>query len=107
MSSKEITQKKLREKIAEDKLTIVDFYADWCGPCRQLAPILESVEGESKGEFELYKVNVDDEEFQEFTSENMIMSIPTVHFYKNGKLVHSFVGLQDKESIQEMIASVR
>jgi len=106
MASKEITQKELRQKIAEDQLTIIDFYADWCGPCRQLAPILESLEHEANGQYEIYKVNVDDEEFHEFISESMIMSIPTVHFYKSGKLVHSFVGLQDKQSIQEIIANL-
>jgi thioredoxin 1 len=105
MSSKQISQKELRQKISEAKLTIIDFYADWCGPCRQLAPILENLEEEANGQYEIYKVNVDDEEFHDFTSESMIMSIPTVHFYKSGKLVNSFIGIQDKQSIQEMIAS--
>src|SRR3990167_10328272 len=103
MSVQQISLTELKTKIAADRLTIVDFFADWCGPCKRLSPILDIIETESHGEFSVHKVNVEDEEFQEFTSTFKISSIPTVLFFKNGKVVHSFIGLQAKESIKEMI----
>lgn len=103
MAVKQLSEKELKEKIAKNTLTIVDFYADWCGPCRQLSPVLDEVESEAKGAYEIYKVNVDSDEFRDFTAQNMVMSIPTVSFFKSGKVVHSFVGVQSKDAIKEMI----
>lgn len=105
MAVKQLSEKDLMDKIAQNKLVIVDFYADWCGPCKQLSPILDQVEAEANGAYEIYKVNVDSDEFRDFTAKNMVMSIPTVSFFKAGKVVHSFVGVQNKQSIQDMIKS--
>lgn len=105
MAVKQLSEKDLKDKIAQNKLTIVDFYADWCGPCKQLSPILDEVEAEANGAYEIYKVNVDSDEFRDFTAQNMVMSIPTVSFFKAGKVVHSFVGVQNKQSIKDMIKS--
>lgn len=104
MSVKQISLVELKDKIAKNTLTIVDFYADWCGPCKQLSPILDQVAAQNHADVSIHKVNVEDEEYQEFTSSFRISSIPTVLFFKNGKVVHQFVGLQDKKSIEEMIA---
>lgn len=103
MTVQQIALDQLKEKIASTTLTIVDFYADWCGPCKQLSPILDEIESEGGEGYEIYKVNVEDEEFQEFASSFKISSIPTVLFFKEGKVVHQFIGLQDKGSIKEMI----
>ncbi len=103
MSVQQISLSELNTKIAANKLTIVDFYADWCGPCKRLSPILDQIESESQGDFAIFKVNVEDDEFQEFTAKYKISSIPTVLFFKNDKVVHSFIGLQDKDGIKEMI----
>ncbi len=103
MSVQQIALTELKAKIAQKKLTVIDFYADWCGPCKRLSPILDQIESEGHEDFSIFKVNVEDEEFQDFTSAFKISSIPTVLFFKEGKVVHSFIGLQDKESIKEMI----
>ena len=105
MTVQQIALNELKEKIATDTLTIVDFHAEWCGPCKQLSPILDQVEseaGEGAG-FSIHKVNVEEEEYQDFVATFKISSIPTVLFFKNGEVVHNFIGLQDKESIKEMI----
>lgn len=94
----------LKKIIQGNKLVIVDFYADWCGPCKQIAPIMDELAKDANGQYEVCKVDVDDDDNREFIVANMIMSIPTVHFYKNGKKVDEFVGLQDKASIKELIA---
>lgn len=107
MGLAQLSMQDLKNKINQNKLVLVDFYADWCGPCRQLTPILETLSSESKGEFEIFKVDVDQDEYRDFTSQYMIMSIPTVLFFKNGKMVHHFIGLYDKGSILEMIAAHR
>ena len=105
MGVEQLAVNDLKEKLKQSKLTIVDFYADWCGPCKQLGPILDELSGEGSSDYEIYKVNVDEDEFKEFTSQHMIMSLPTVLFFKDGKMIHNFIGLYDKESIREMIES--
>lgn len=105
MGLTQLSLEDLKSKINQNKLVLIDFYADWCGPCKQLTPILETITKESKGEFEVFKVDVEADEYREFTSQYMIMSIPTVLFFKKGKMVHHFIGLYDKGSILEMIAT--
>jgi len=103
MAVQQIALNDLKEKINQTKLTIVDFHADWCGPCKQLAPVLDEVSNQAGGDFEIFKVDVDSEEYKDFTAQYMIMSIPTVLFFKEGKMIHHFIGLYDKEAILEMI----
>jgi len=105
MESKETERKSFNELIKDETPVLVDFYADWCGPCKQLTPILDHIESEGDGNFSIHKVNVDDESFQEFTAGHKISSIPTVLFFKNGEVVHNFIGLQDSKSIKEMITA--
>ncbi len=96
--SKQITGEDFKKEVlASNKVVLVDFYADWCGPCRMLAPIMEEV---SK-DYDVYKVNVDDEE--ELAYEYKIMSIPCVIAFKDGKEIKRSVGLVDKETILEMV----
>lgn len=103
MAVKQITVQELEEKMKQAKLTIIDFTADWCGPCKQLGPILDDLSGSFSGVCEIFKVDVDSDEYRDFTTRFMIMSIPTVIFFKSGKMVHHFIGLYDKETIKEMI----
>lgn len=102
MGIKVVSEKELREKMKGTRLTIIDFYADWCGPCKQLTPILEEISKEG-GNFDIYKVNVDDESYRQLVIDNMVVSIPTVVFFKEGRAVNNFVGLQSKGEILEMI----
>ena len=69
-----------------NELTLVDFYANWCGPCKMLTPILEQFSDKTKDEVEVYKLDVD--ECPEICGQYNITSIPTLLFFKNGKLVN-------------------
>eukprot|EP00118_Oscarella_pearsei_P026509 m.310011 g.310011 ORF g.310011 m.310011 type:complete len:137 (+) comp49103_c0_seq1:76-486(+) len=86
------------------KPVIVDFHADWCGPCRVLTPILEKCIEEKKGQVELAKVNVDD--LQELAIEYTVSSIPRVIGFKNGNPVDDFVGVKDEKDVRQFLDSV-
>lgn len=74
---------------------IVDFYADWCGPCKMLRPVLEQLDGN------VLKVNVDNHE--SLATEFGVMSIPTICYFKDGELKNRTVGFRNKEEIEEII----
>ncbi|WP_434414446.1 thioredoxin [symbiont of Argiope bruennichi] len=84
----------------ENKLVIVDFYADWCGPCKMLLPVLEEVSKE-KPEICFVKVNVDD--FRDLAKQYNVASIPDVFFLKNQEIVFHFVGFRPKSEIFDLI----
>ena len=81
---------------------IVDFYADWCGPCIAMKPVIEELGEELSGRVEIKKVNVD--ENQEEASKYGVMSIPTYLILKDGKEVERFVGVTSKEVIKHKIS---
>ncbi len=80
-------------------LVVVDFYADWCGPCRMLGPILEKTTKEYG--FKLVKVNVDEE--SDLASEFGVMSIPNVVFFKDGKQVDGFTGAYPEATVRQKL----
>ncbi|MDO4921446.1 MAG: thioredoxin [Phascolarctobacterium sp.] len=84
------------EVLAGDKTVLVDFWAEWCGPCRMQGPILEAFAAEHP-EVKVAKVNVDAN--GELAEKFGIMSIPSLLVFKNGKLVKSAVGLHDKQAL--------
>jgi thioredoxin len=84
---------------SKKELIIIDFYADWCGPCKMLGPILEKLANEYK--VKLIKLNVDVE--SELASEFGIMSIPTVVFFKDGEPKDFFTGAYPEPQIKEFI----
>lgn len=85
------------EVINNDKVTIVDFFADWCGPCRKLSPIMDEIEQELMGNVKFTKINTDDN--IELAQTYQISGIPTLLVFKNGELVERMVGLMPKNSI--------
>lgn len=87
---KNVDMEEFNRLIEKDKLVVVDFYADWCMPCRFVAPILEKLEKEFDGSVEFAKVNVD--ENAELARMFNISAIPTLIFFHRGKIVNSFVG---------------
>ncbi|MBQ8871369.1 MAG: thioredoxin [Bacilli bacterium] len=89
-----------KEEVLDYKGTVlVDFYADWCGPCKMLSPVLEEISNET--DIKICKVNVD--ENQALAIEYKVMSIPTLIVFKEGKKELVSVGLKSKEEILEMI----
>ena len=96
--SKIINKEEFEKEVLESKEPVfVDFYADWCGPCRMLAPIMDEI---SK-EYKVFKVNTDDE--QELAVKYGIMSIPCVIAFKDGKEINRSVGFVDKDTIINLI----
>lgn len=83
-------------------ITIVDFWAPWCGPCKKLGPVLEELEEEFSPEIKIVKVNID--ENNEVAGQLGIMSIPTMVLYKDGQPIEKIVGYQPKEVLQEYLA---
>ena len=80
-----------------DKVTIVDFFADWCGPCRKLSPIIEEIEQELSDKAKFTKINTD--ENIDIARDYQISGIPTLLVFKNGELVERMVGLMPKNAI--------
>lgn len=85
----------------KEKVVLVDFYVDWCGPCKMMAPVVEEISEELKDKVKVCKVNVD--ENQNLAAQYGIMSIPTLIFVKNGKLEKTLVGLRDKQELVSII----
>lgn len=85
-------------------VTLVDFYADWCGPCRMIAPIIEELATELNGKASIAKIDI--ESAQQTTSNFHVTSIPTIILFKNGQEVKRIVGLKDKETLRSMVESL-
>ena len=81
-------------------LVLVDFYAEWCGPCKMLSPILEQINEEDEN-IKIIKVNIDDSRF--LTNYYQIQSIPTLILLKNGQFLNRITGFTPKKTIQELI----
>jgi thioredoxin 1 len=100
MSAKVLTHANFQQEIAEG-VTLVDFWAPWCGPCKIQLPIIEELADKWTGKSVLAKVNVDDE--PELASQYDIMSIPTLLLFKDGHLFDTLVGLQSKEAFDHKL----
>ena len=97
----EITDSNFQEVIGSDKLVVIDFWAEWCGPCRMVGPIVEELAKEYEGKAVIGKVDVDSND--EITSKYGIRNIPTILFLKNGELVDKQVGAAQKSVLVEKI----
>lgn len=96
-----LSDEQFEEKVSNSKgLVLVDFWAEWCGPCRQLGPILETID-DDMSDLTIYKMNVDDA--PETPSRFGIRSIPTMFLFKDGKQVDVKVGLNSESDIKSWI----
>lgn len=97
MSVLKITSNNFNEEVLNsDKVTIIDFYADWCGPCKMMSPIIDNI-AEENDNIKVGKLNVD--EAGDIASNYNVMSIPTIIIFKNGKENKRFVGVTNKDNI--------
>lgn len=89
------------EVLKSDKKVLLDFYADWCGPCRMVGPIVEEIANEHP-EYKVCKINVDEQ--PELASSFQVMSIPSLFVMENGKVVNNSMGAKPKAQILNMLA---
>lgn len=99
--TKVLTDAQFNQETAEG-LTLVDFWAPWCGPCRMQSPVIDELSEELAGQVDFYKMNVDEE--QETARQFGIMSIPTLLIKKDGEVVEKLVGFHDKNRLNEILS---
>ena len=93
------------EVLNSDKPVLLDFYADWCGPCKMLAPVVHEIAEENAGTLKVGKINVDEQ--MELAMRFQVSSIPMLVVFKDGKAVAKFVGYRPKAEIVAMVESAK
>ena len=99
-----ITEQNFAESVAANKSLMIDFWATWCGPCRMLAPTVDAIASEYEGKVAVGKCDVDDA--QELAIQLGIRNIPTLVFFKDGKVVDRLVGLVSKQDIEKKLVEI-
>jgi len=92
------------EEVTKEGVSMVDFWAPWCGPCRMIAPVIEELASDFEGKANICKVNTDEE--QDLAVKYGIRSIPTILFMKNGEVVDTMVGASSKQAFADKINSL-
>ena len=104
MKIMDVTNSNFKEEVLNSEVPVlVDFNADWCGPCKMLRPILDEI-ADSRADFKIVSINVDDNE--ELAKEYGVMSIPCLVAIKDGKEVNRSVGLRPKDDIESMMGEI-
>ena len=93
-----------KEVLQSELPVLVDFYADWCGPCKMMAPIVEGLAQDYDGKVKVGKLNIDDE--MEIAQQYRVMSIPTFILFKDGKAVETSVGAMSKDELESKLQKV-
>ncbi|MBP8689629.1 thioredoxin [Patescibacteria group bacterium] len=101
-----LTKDNFDQEVINSKMPVlVDFWAEWCGPCRMMHPILEEIDKELSEQIKICKINVD--ENPEISMKYEIMSIPNLKLFKNGQIIDNFIGFRPKETfIKELKESL-
>lgn len=99
----EITDANFAQTIKSDQPVLVDFWAEWCGPCRMLGPIVDELAQETAGQFTVGKLDVDKN--AQAAAQYGIRSIPTLIIFKNGQEVDRLMGVQTKAALKEKLAA--
>ena len=100
MSVLVVTKDNFSDILKSEKTVLLDFYADWCGPCKMMSPIVDEI-AEENPQYLVGKINVDNE--PELANEFAVMSIPTLVVIKNGQIVNQSAGARPKQSILAML----
>ncbi|KRV47312.1 thioredoxin [Wenjunlia vitaminophila] len=102
-STKVVTDASFEDEVLKsDKPVLVDFWAEWCGPCKLVSPVLEAIAAEHSDAISVVKLNID--ENPETASKYGIMSIPTMSVYRNGEVVKTIVGAKPKNALERDLA---
>lgn len=97
-----VTTENFEKEVLNSELPVlVDFWASWCGPCKMMSPVVEEIAKELEGKAKVCKINVDEE--SDLAIKYGIMSIPTFLVFKEGKVVSTKIGMQDKEELKSLI----
>ena len=99
MAAVNMNEKQFQEMLQGEKPVLVDFWAPWCGPCKMISPVVDQIAVELAGQAKVCKVNVDDDATRELCARFDIRSIPTLMFFRGGKLVDTVVGATSKENL--------
>ncbi|MBL3519803.1 thioredoxin [Aliarcobacter lanthieri] len=91
-------------EVTNNGVSLVDFWAPWCGPCRMIAPVIDELAGDFEGKANICKVNTDEE--QDLAVKYGIRSIPTIIFMKNGEVVDQLIGATSKQALTDKINSL-
>ena len=90
-----------KEVLKSEGKVLLDFYADWCMPCKMMSPIIDEIAEELQGKVKVGKINVDNN--QELAMQYDVMSIPTIMIFENGTLLKTFIGVTDKNYLLEQL----
>ena len=104
MSARAVTDATFdQEVINNEKTVLVDFWAEWCGPCRAVSPILDQIAGENADKIDIVKLNVDD--FPALAAKYQITSIPAMKVFQKGEVVKTVIGAKPKVALEQDLAA--